>query len=131
MTGKENFVPSKADLEHCPLCKEKWHIYEEPGKLGKVYFFCPKPSCMVSIWIRDPMLGRWCNVEEEPCPMCQELHTRLFFRSDQYLKVMCPKCGWSMENVDPDKHAELMKKEEAMGLRQTIKKPKEESDGKL
>lgn len=123
------WVPTAADVNHCPLCKEKWSMYEEPGALGKVFLFCLKD--MVSIWIRDPLLGRWVRVEEEPCPMCQEPHTRLFFRSDGYIKILCPKCKWSMENVDPDKHQAMMKHEEAMGLRKTFNKPKEKGDGLL
>ena len=117
----DTFVPSKADLEHCPLCLKKWAIFEEPGKEGKVYFFCIKD--LISIWIRDPMLGRWRIVQKEPCPVCGEKEMRLFFRSDEYIKMLCHKCGCCIENVDPAKHAALMKKEESMGIRHTPKIP--------
>lgn len=114
------FIPSKADMEHCPLCLEKWRIYEQQEKDGRVYFFCERPKCMVSIWVRDPMLGRWGRVETEKCAICST-SMRLFFRSDGYIKMLCPKCGCSIENVDNDKHAALMKKEEAEGVRRTFK----------
>lgn len=121
------FIPTKADIEHCPLCLEKWKMYEEPGKMGKVFFFCLKD--MVSIWIRDTMLGRWVRVESEPCPVCSEPKMRLFFRSDGYIKMKCPKCGACVESVDNEKHAAMMKKEEAMGLRKTLK-PKNDNTTK-
>lgn len=113
----DSFIPSKADMSHCPLCLDKFTLFEEPGKEGKVYFCCHKPKCMVSIWVRDPMLGRWGIVESEPCPVCSEPKMRLFFRSDEYIKMQCPKCFCTVESVDNDKHAALMKKEEAEGKR--------------
>lgn len=115
------FIPTKADMSHCPLCKEKFITYEEPGKLGKVFFVCVKPKCMISIWVRDPMLGRWGRVESESCPVCSEKNMRLFFRSDGYIKMVCGKCGCAIENVDDKKHAALMKAEEAKGERKTFK----------
>lgn len=117
----DSFMPSKADMTHCPLCLDKFTMFEEPGKEGHVYFVCHKPKCMISIWVRDPMLGRWGRVESEPCPLCSEPKMRLFFRTDQYLKMLCVKCGYICENVDPDKHAALMKAEEDRGFRFTPK----------
>lgn len=114
------FIPTHADISHCPLCKSKFTMYEEPDAEGKVYFVCGRPKCMISIWIRDPMLGRWHRVESEKCPICQEPNMRLFFRSDGYVKMQCHKCGCSIENVDNDKHAALMKKEEDEGKRKTF-----------
>lgn len=113
----DSFIPTPADMNHCPLCLNKFIMYEEPGKDGKVYFCCVKPKCMISIWVRDPMLGRWCRTESEQCPVCQEPKMRLFFRADGYIKMQCAKCGCTIENVDNDKHAALMKKEEAEGTR--------------
>lgn len=115
------FIPSKADMSHCPLCLNKFTLYEEPGKDGKVYLICVKPKCMISIWIRDPMLGRWTRIKSEQCPVCAEKNMRLFFRSDGYIKMLCAKCGCCVENVDNDKHAALMKKEEAEGKRKALK----------
>ena len=111
----DSFVPSKADMSHCPLCLKKFGMYEQPGAAGKVYFFCT--DCLISIWVRDPMLGRWTRVESEQCPVCKEPKMRLFFRSDEYIKMVCPKCGCAIENVDNDKHAALMKKEISEGKR--------------
>lgn len=108
---------TKADMEHCPLCLKKWGMFEEPGKLGKVFFFCLKDE--ISIWIRDIMLGKYFHTESEPCAVCGTT-MRLFYRSDQYIKMKCPKCGCAIENVDNTKHAMLMKAEEAKGLRKTI-----------
>lgn len=116
----DTFIPTKADIEHCPLCLNKWQMIEEEGKEGRVYFSCLRTKCMISIWIRDPMLGRWTRTESEPCPVCSEKKMRLFFRSDEYIKMLCPKCGCSIENVDNDKHAALMRKEESEGKRKTI-----------
>lgn len=122
----DSFVPSKADMSHCPLCLKKFTMYEEPGKEGKVYFICVGVKCMISIWVRDPMLGRWTRVEGEQCPVCQEPKMRLFFRSDEYIKMQCHKCGCTIENVDNDKHAALMKKEIAEGKR--LPGPKKDID---
>lgn len=119
----DSFVPSKADLSHCPLCRGKFTLYEEPGRDGKVYMLCVNPKCMISIWVRDPMLGRWGRVESEKCPLCSEPKMRLFFRSDEYIKMLCSKCGYICESVDNDKHAAMMKKEEAEGTRKTFKAP--------
>lgn len=115
------FIPTKADIEHCPLCDNKFTMIEEDGKDGKVYFACVKPKCMISIWVRDPMLGRWRRVQTEKCPVCSEANMRLFFRSDGYIKMVCRKCGCAMENVDNDKHAALIKHEEQQGQRKTFK----------
>ena len=119
----DSFVPEKSDLEYCPLCLKKWRLYEEPGKTGKVYLFCVDD--LISIWIRDPMLGRWKNVEKEQCPVCSEKEMRLFFRSDEYIKMKCHKCGCVIENVDNDKHEKLIKEEEAKGKRKIVKPEKE------
>lgn len=119
-------VTSKADMEHCPLCLTKWALYEEPGKEGKVFLFCLKDE--VSIWIRDPLLGKYFLTQSEPCAVCGTL-MRLFYRSDQYIKMKCPKCGCAIENVDNQKHAMLIKQEEMKGLRKTFsaesEKPKD------
>lgn len=111
-------VSSKADMEHCPLCLNKWAMFEEPGKDGKVFFFCLKDE--ISIWVRDPLLGKYFNIQSEPCAVCSTM-MRLFCRSDQYIKMKCPKCGCAIENVDNTKHAMLMREEEAKGLRKTYK----------
>ncbi len=120
----DSFVPTKSDMEHCPLCLNKFTLYEEPGKLGRVYLVCARPKCMISIWLRDPMVGRWFRTESEPCPVCGEEKMRLFFRSDEYIKMLCPKCECIVENVDPEKHAMIMKYEESKGKRITPKKEK-------
>lgn len=117
----DGFVPSKADMEHCPLCLQKWQMVEEPGEHGKVFFACMRQKCMVSIWIRDPMLGRWTRIESEPCPVCQEKNMRLFFRSDGYIKMVCHKCGCMIESVDTDKHERLIRAEEKAGQRKIIR----------
>ncbi len=111
-------VVSKADQSHCPLCLGKWSMFEEPGKLGKVYFFCLKDD--ISIWVRDALLGKYFHIESEPCAVCGTM-MRLFCRSDEYIKMKCPKCGCAIENVDNTKHAMLMKQEEQKGLRKTFK----------
>lgn len=124
----KSFIPTKADMDHCPLCKDKWTLYEEAGKEGKVFFICVKPKCMIYIWVRDPMLGRYYNTESEPCPVCQEPNMRLFYRHDGYIKMKCSKCVCIVESVDPEKHEKLLKHEELMGLRKTFrdaKPPKE------
>lgn len=124
----DTFVPAKADLDHCPLCLNKWQIVEENGKTGKVYFACMRQKCMISIWVRDPILGRWTRVESEECPVCKNGNRmRLFFRSDGYIKMVCPKCSCMIENVDDEKHQRLIEAEEKAGKRKTIKGlPKED-----
>lgn len=114
----DNFIPTKADMEHCPLCKNKFVSYEEPGKQGNAMMVCL--ICMVKIWVRDPALGRWSRVEPEPCPFCKE-PMRIFFRSDGYIKTQCPKCKFAAETVDPEKHQKLIDAEEARGVRFTPK----------
>lgn len=120
------FTATKADMENCPLCLQKWGMFEEPGKAGKVYFFCLKDE--VSIWIRDPLLGKYFYIESEPCAVCGTM-MRLFCRSDQYIKMKCPKCNCAIENVDEKKHAMLIKEEELKGLRKTISAEPEKPKG--
>lgn len=117
----DTFIPSKADMEFCPLCDNKFTLIEESEKTGHAYFACMRQSCMVWIWVRDPMLGRWRRVESEQCPICSEKQMRLFFRQDGYIKMRCIKCGCCVENVDDEKHAALMKFEESKGERKTFK----------
>jgi Zn ribbon nucleic-acid-binding protein len=112
-------MPTKADMSHCPLCDKKFISYEQPGAEGKAYFMCL--ACEISIWVLDPVLGRWRNPEPEPCPMCQHRETRLFFRSDGYIKMVCPKCKYTIETVDPQKHDKIMAEEHARGVRFTPK----------
>ena len=121
-------IPSAADMNHCPLCLKKWTIVEEEGKTGRAFFVCFEPKCMINIWVRDPMLGRWVYVEKEPCAVCGHKETRLFFRSDGYIKMVCPKCGCAIENVDPVKHEALIKREEAAGLRRTVREQNREQN---
>lgn len=121
-----SFIPDKADLNHCPLCLKKWTMYEEPGNTGKVYFCCTNSWCMISIWIRDAMLGMWHDPASEkiPCLNCGD-PMRVFFRSDQYMKCYCPKCKIVIENIqNEDKHNAIMAKEEADGKLQRVKPKK-------
>ena len=125
----DSFVPEKSHLKYCPLCLQEWKIYEEldtPQRKGDIYLFCIED--VISIKISDPMLGRWAVIEKEPCPVCGEKEMRLFFRSDEYIKMLCPKCKCCIENVDNEKHAALIKKEEMLGQRKTVspEKPLEE-----
>lgn len=120
----DHFKAEKSHLKYCPLCLEKWKIYEELDtavKKGDIYLFCIEDE--ISIKISDPMLGRWAVVEHEPCPCCGHKFMRLFFRSDEYIKMKCEKCKFVAESVEPDKHAELMRKEEMKGLRKTVRVP--------
>lgn len=92
-------------LKFCPLCRRKWIIYEEPGKKGKAYFCCR--WCEISIWVRDPMLGRWDEFEPVHCPTCRNHQMRFFCRSDHYCKWLCLNCGGSIESIDPEKHKKI------------------------
>lgn len=121
----DDFKPEQSHLKFCPLCTQPWKIYEEmdtPQRKGDIYLFCLEDE--VSIKISDPMLGRWAVIQKEPCPVCGEKEMRLFFRSDEYIKMLCPKCKCCVENVDNEKHAALLKKEEMRGTRKTIKAQK-------
>jgi phage FluMu protein Com len=112
------------------LCLEKWKIYEEldtPQKKGDIYLFCLEDE--ISIKISDPMLGRWAVIEHEPCPVCGEKIMRMFFRSDEYIKMKCHKCKTVVESVDDKKHEALIRKEEMDGLRKTVRASKTSEDG--
>lgn len=124
-----DFELEKSHLKYCPLCLEKWQIYEEldtPEKKGDIYLFCLKDE--VSIKISDPMLGRWAVVEHEPCAVCGHKFMRMFFRSDEYIKMRCEKCNCIIESVDPSKHEKLIRKEEMDGLRKTVREPEEDEN---
>ena len=127
----DGFIPSKADMEFCPLCDERFTLYEEPTKLGKVMFVCLGKNCMIRIWVRDPMLGRWRRVESESCPICSEKNMRIFFRSDGYIKLLCRKCGYACETVDEEIHDAILRHEVEQGKRIMFRKPKEPTDGFL
>ena len=108
----DDFKPEKSHLKFCPLCLERWKIFEEqdtPERKGNIYLFCLEDD--ISIKISDPMLGRWAVVEHEPCPVCNEKQMRMFFRSDMYIKMKCHKCRCVVESVDPSKHEALIRKE--------------------
>lgn len=109
------FVATEEDLRVCPLCRHDWVKVEETEDKGHAYFACF--NCEISIWVRDPLLGRWRNIEKEPCPVCTHKDTRVFFRSDGYLKFRCPKCKLTIENVDEKRHDALIKAEEKAGTR--------------
>ena len=121
----DSYIPTKADMSFCPLCGKKWVIYGERGKSGNGYFVCV--DCEISIWIRDPLLGRWSRIEPEPCPLCKT-PMKTFFRSDGYVKTQCPKCKFKAETVDPDKHDKLMADEERRGVRFTPRQPPKTED---
>lgn len=120
------YIPTEEDLRVCPLCRRNWVKVEEVEKTGHAYLSCL--YCLISIWVRDPYLGLWTRIEKEECPICRHADTRLFFRSDGYLKFYCPKCKLIMENVDEKKHDALIKKEAKEGTRWLSKLDKERID---
>lgn len=88
--------------KYCPLCHKLWVLYEEPGKAGRVFLLCH--HCMISIWVRDPMLGKWDGLEKIPCARCGK-DMRLFVRGlDGFMAMKCPdkKCGCDIRTDDPD-----------------------------
>lgn len=85
------------NAKDCPLCLKPWLIVEEEGKNGRVFLSCLRPHCMISIWVRDPLIGKWDRFEKVECPHCRHM-MRFFCRSDQYCKWYCPKCHTKMEN---------------------------------
>lgn len=109
------YIPTTEDLRVCPLCRRDWIKIEEEGADGKAYFACL--FCEISIWVRDKCLGLWTRVEKEPCVVCGHKETRLFFRSDGYLKMYCPKCKMIVENVDEKKHNKVLTAEVKKGIR--------------
>lgn len=109
------YIPTEEDFRICPLCRRDWIKIEESEADGKAYLACM--FCMISIWVRDQLLGVWTRVEKEPCPVCAHKETRLFFRSDGYLKYYCPKCKLIIEQVDEKKHDQVIKKEAKEGTR--------------
>lgn len=110
------FVPDGIDATHCPLCLGKWTLVEEEEKDGKAYFACFKSTCLISIWVRDPMLGKYFNYDKIPCAVCGK-DMRLFFRSDQYMKCYCPGCKVVVEHVDEKKHQLMVEEEVRRGIR--------------
>ena len=92
-----NLVFEMTKLKFCPLCRNKWMTYEEPGKDGRSFFVCK--SCMISIWVRDPMVGRWDEFEAVHCPNCRNHQMRFFSRSDGYMKWYCVDCKCSIEEA--------------------------------
>ena len=109
------YVATPEDLRVCPLCRRDWVKIEETEKDGHAYLACL--YCEISIWVRDVLLGRWNNIEKEPCPVCAHKETRLFFRSDGYVKYYCPKCKLIIENVDEKKHDKVLAAEVKKGVR--------------
>lgn len=97
-------------LEHCPLCHKKWITYEEAGRNGRAYFVCK--SCMISIWVRDPMVGKWGDYEAVPCPTCGHHKMNFFSRSDGYMKFKCPKCPCTIEEAPNSMNDEINKDQE-------------------
>ena len=92
-------------MKQCPLCLRKFHIIEEAGKKGKVYFACD--WCKIILWVRDTLIGHWDEFDPVPCPTCGEPKMRFFCREDLYCKWYCPKCKTAIENYDPDKHKKV------------------------
>lgn len=115
------FIPSKTDMEHCPLCLKKWKIVEEVEKTGHGYFVCLE--CEISIKMMDPMVGMYFKMEPVECPVCNHSKTRVFYRSDGYLKYYCPKCKGIIESVDEQKHNKVLRAEVERGVRWMPKKP--------
>lgn len=115
------FIPTKTEMEHCPLCLKKWKIVEEEGKFGSGYFACL--PCEISIKVSDPMVGMYFMIDPVECPVCNNSKTRVFYRSDGYLKYSCPKCKGVIESVDENKHNKVLKAEVAKGVRWMPKKP--------
>lgn len=116
---------SKTDMDHCPLCLKKWVIVEEEGKTGKAYFVCL--PCMISIWVNDPLIGQYFRTEPVECPICNHSKTRVFYRSDGYLKYYCPKCKAIIESVDEVKHNKVLAEEVKKGVRWMPKPPEIQS----
>lgn len=107
MSDLKTYVPSMAEMKHCPLCLNEWVIVEEKGKKGNVYMACTRPNCMISIWIRDPFFGKWAIFEQIDCPHCKNTKMRFFARSDSFVKWFCPNCKSNIESADPEKHGKL------------------------
>lgn len=94
-------------VKFCPICRKKWTIIDEQGKQGKAYFCCFK--CMISVWVRDPFVGKWDKIaSEDPvhCPTCRNHQMRFFCRSDGYMMYKCLNCKTVVETYDKLKHGE-------------------------
>lgn len=101
-------IPTKHEMEHCPICLKKWKTVQLEGRQ---FFVCQNSYCMIQIWIGDPFLGMYFLLQPEPCPVCTNEKTRVFYRQDGYLKLYCPKCKLIIENVDPEKHQAVIEAE--------------------
>ncbi len=104
----------------CPLCEKKFEMKQLPS--GRNFYVC-KP-CDIAIDVKDPMVGRWKeNFDPDgehstkiPCPnrKCRS-QMRMFCRSDEYMKAVCPKCGSEMETNEMPDGAYLVRKGEGDG----------------
>ena len=72
---------------HCPLCGKEFKEVKTPRAS---FYVCP--DCMVSINKFDPAVGRWEEIEKNPCPVCKG-PMKVFYRAaDRYMQERC-KCG--------------------------------------
>lgn len=95
-------VMNASKQKFCPLCGDKWVIYEEEEKKGRAFFVCKR--CMISIWIRDPLLGKWDTLPKVNCPNCNT-DMRMFARAaDSFMAMKCPnkKCRCDIRTDDPE-----------------------------
>lgn len=102
MNDAPNVIVDHSKEKYCPLCGKPWIVYEEEGQFGRVFLVCV--HCMISIWIRDKLLGRWDILEKVPCGMCGK-DMRMFARAaDGFMALKCPdkKCGLDIRTDDPD-----------------------------
>ncbi len=81
----------------CPLCKK---VFDRVPYKGNWYYIC-KP-CEIFIDVKDPSVHAWASYVPEddreifcPNPKCGH-EMNFFFRADQYMKAMCPKCYTSI-----------------------------------
>lgn len=104
---RDTLVVELQKMKFCPLCRRKWHIYEQEGKEGRAFFYCL--YCEISIWIQDPMIPLWETFEKVHCFTCRNHEMRFFCRMDGYCKWYCKNCGCAIEQAEPGKHDGITK----------------------
>ena len=85
--GNKGTTIIRAGVPYCPLCDKKMReIITSKG----TFYVCAEAFCMVSINVKDPMVGKWRENEDThpPCPLCGK-PMRMFWRSDGCYKQQC------------------------------------------
>lgn len=94
-------------VPRCPLCHGWMDRKFEPNR-GIFIFTCDMPACHIAIRVDDPFVNRWEEAYHKEgkilcmMPSC-ETALRYFCTSTGFMKVVCPKCGFSQKTAEPDR----------------------------